>query len=249
MARFSTRRSGLPWNDEALTTDLGLNTLFVTMARGDDCVFEAARRVILAGVTGDLDTIHYRQAILQDCLRRPGVVRELYAVAVDAVETQRKFYLGSYLVRYPDAVLRHSIELMAALLELLKKLRKIADAHADRFESEGWTDFFATLRRDLDDNYFASARHHLEQLKFRDGVLLSAALGRANKGADYVLRRFPERQRGWFDWWRNLVDGSIGRLTGRRRDLPALAAPATIHLSTAFRCIPATKPARARSPI
>ena len=127
-------KSGLPWNDEALTTDLGLNTLLEAMAQGDDCVFEVARRVILAGVTSDLGTIHYRQAILQDCLRYPTVVRELYGVAVEAAETQKKYYLGSFLVRYPDAVLRHSIELMAAFLELLKKLRKIADAHAVRFE-------------------------------------------------------------------------------------------------------------------
>ncbi len=36
-------KSGLPWNDEALTTDLGLNTLLEAMAQGDDCVFEVAR--------------------------------------------------------------------------------------------------------------------------------------------------------------------------------------------------------------
>ncbi len=195
------------------------------MAQGDDCVFEVARRVILAGVTSDLETIHYRQAILQDCLRYPAVVRELYGVAVEAAETQKKYYLGSYLVRYPDAVLRHSIELMAAFLELLKKLRKIADAHAVRFESEGWTEFFATLKGELDDDYLASARHHLEQLKFRDGVLLSAALGTANKGNDYVLRRFPERQRRWLDLWWGLVDGLIGWLTRRGETCPLWLRP------------------------
>ena len=57
-------QSGLPWNAEALTTDLALNTLFTAMARDDDCVFEVARKVILAGAKGDLDTIRYRQDIL-----------------------------------------------------------------------------------------------------------------------------------------------------------------------------------------
>jgi hypothetical protein len=40
-------RSGLPWNTDALTTDLGLDTLWSAMAGDDDCVFEVARRVIL----------------------------------------------------------------------------------------------------------------------------------------------------------------------------------------------------------
>jgi DNA mismatch repair ATPase MutS len=218
-------RSGLPWNDEALTTDLGLNTLFEAMAQGDDRVFEVARKVILGGVTGDLETIRYRQAILQDCLRHPAVVRELYAVAVEAMETQRRHYLGSFLVRYPDAVLRYSIELMAALLELLKKLRKVADSSAERFVSDGWADFFATLKRELDDAYLAGAQHHLEQLKFRHGVLLSAALGTANKGSDYVLRRFPERRRGWLDLWWDLVDALIGVLTRRGETCPRWLRP------------------------
>jgi MutS domain V len=219
------QRSGLLWNDEALTTDLDLNTLFEAMAQGDDCVFEVARKVILAGVPSDLETIHYRQAILEDCLCHPAVVRELYAVAVEAMETQRRHYLGSFLVRYPEAVLRHSIELMEALLELLKKLRKIADSHAERFRSEGWAEFFAMLKRELDDAYLAKARHHLEQLKFRDGVLLSAVLGAANKGSDYVLRQFPERQRGWFDWWWDFVDVVIGRLAGRGETCPRWLRP------------------------
>jgi len=218
-------RSGLPSNDEALTTDLGLNTLFEAMAQGDDCVFEVARKVILAGVSSDLQTIHYRQAVLRDCLRYPAVVRELYALAVEAVETQRSHHVGSYLVRYPDAVLRHSIELMAVFLELLRKLRKIADYHAERFVSDGWTDFFATLKRDLDDAYLADARRHLDQLKFRDGVLLSATLGTANKGSDYVLRRFPERQRRWLDSWWDLVDGLIGMVTRRGETCPRWLRP------------------------
>ena len=57
---------GLPWNAETLTADLALTTLFETMAQGDDCVFEVSRRVVLGGVSGDIDTISYRQAVLQD---------------------------------------------------------------------------------------------------------------------------------------------------------------------------------------
>jgi hypothetical protein len=114
-------RSGVPWNAEALTADLSLGTLFDAMAREDDCVFEVARKVILGGVAGDLQTIRYRQEILQDCLNHPGVVRELYAVAVEAGEKRRGHYLGG-LMRHPDFVLRDAIETMATLLEYLRAL-------------------------------------------------------------------------------------------------------------------------------
>jgi DNA mismatch repair ATPase MutS len=183
----------LPWNEVALVKDLSLNTLFTAMARGDELIFAVSKRVILRGFDNGLDTIRYRQSVLQDCVNQPFVVRELYAVAVDAMEKQKKHYLGVF-ARYPDSVLRHSIELMETFLGLLKTLRKITDSHADKFVSEGWTAFYAMLRRELDDEYFARAESHLERLKFRGGTLLSANLGKGNKGDSYVLREPPNRR-------------------------------------------------------
>jgi hypothetical protein len=198
-------RAGLPWNDKALTADLALDTLFEAMARGDDCVFEVARRVILAGVSGDLATIRYRQNILQDCLDHPTVVRELYAVAVEALEKQRGYYLGS-LARFPDSVLRDSIESVAKLLELLKRLGGIAQSHGHRFVSDGWTAFFAMLKRDLGDAYLAGVEPELERLKFRNGLLLlSAELGKGNKGARYILHQAPYRAWRWWAWCLSLL--------------------------------------------
>ena len=57
------------------------------------------------------------------------------------------------------------------------------------FRSEGFTVFFAMLKRELDDEYFASVQNHLRQLKFREGVLISAELGKGNKGTNYILRK------------------------------------------------------------
>jgi DNA mismatch repair ATPase MutS len=196
-------RSGLPWNADPLTADLSLTTLFNAMARDDDCVFEVARKVILAGVTGDLDTIRYRQEILRDCLNHPAVVRELYSVAVEANEKRRGHYLG-FLSRHPDSVLRDALETMATLLDFLKALRRIADRHAESFSSEGWTTFFSMVRRDLDDEYFDGVQSHLEALRFRTGELISAQVGKGNKGRDYVLHRVPYRKWTLWDWWTEL---------------------------------------------
>jgi MutS domain V len=183
----------LPWNELALVKDLSLKPLFNTMARGDALVFEVSKRVMLLGFDNGLETIRYRQNILQDCLNHPDVVRQLYAVAVDAMEKQKKHYLGVF-ARYPDSVLRHSIELMETFLGMLKTLRKITDSHADKFISEGWIAFYAMLRHELGEEYFARVESHLERLKFRGGVLLSANLGKGNKGDPYVLREPPYRK-------------------------------------------------------
>lgn len=201
-----------PWNAEALTGDLALNAVFEAMAQGDKFVLEIVERVILSGFDNDLDTIRHRQEILNDCLNQPAVVREVYAIAVEAVERQRKHYLGA-LSRYPDWVLRLSIELMESLLSIVRKLREVADSHAHEFVSDGWIEFFEMLKRELSDDYFAGVQYHLSQLKFRKGVLISARLGKGNKGSRYVLRRPPHEEGTWmtrlFAWQRQPYSFSL----------------------------------------
>jgi DNA mismatch repair ATPase MutS len=80
---------------------------------------------------------------------------------------------------------------------LLKKLRAIADEHADQFESEGFRSFFAMLKKELSDEYFAIVEGHLRELRFRDGLLISAELGKGNKGTNYVLRKWQDKKVGW----------------------------------------------------
>ncbi|HEV2160705.1 MAG TPA: DNA mismatch repair protein MutS [Stellaceae bacterium] len=197
-------RKGLPWNADALVADLSLNALLDAMAPDDDYVFEVARKILLTGVHGDLATIRYRQEILRDCLSCPAAVREIYRVAVDAMEKQGWGYLGFASVRYPDSMLRGAIETMANFLGHLKKLRQIADAHAPQFASEGWIAFFRMLKRDLDDAYFSQVEDHLEALKFRGGEFFSAQLGTANKGGNYILHRPPARRWSLRAWWASL---------------------------------------------
>ena len=71
----------------------------------------------------------------------------------------------------------------------LKRLRNIADEHAAAFTSEGFTRLFAMLKAELDEEYFTAIQAHLKELAFRDGVLISAELGKGNKGSTYVLRK------------------------------------------------------------
>lgn len=183
----------LPWNEQTLTQDLELNTLFNAMALGDSFLFEVARKAVLSGLNNDLDTILYRQNILKDCLKNASIVRNIYAVAMELIESERKAYFGIFS-KFPSSVLHGSIEVLQVFVGILKKLKKIADEQADQFESEGFTAFFTMLNKELGDEFFTNVQNHLRELKFRDGVLISAELGKSNKGINYILRKAPDKK-------------------------------------------------------
>ncbi|MGQ9683603.1 MAG: MutS-related protein [Anaerolineae bacterium] len=185
----------LPPNEQALVQDLELDTLFSAMALGDDYLYTVAREVVLSSLN-DLETIRYRQDVLRDCLKNGAVVREIYQIPIESIRNKRKGYMGIFS-RYPSGILSGAVELLTMFVELLRKLRRIADEHAAGFKSEGFRRFFAMIAQELDDDYFALVEAHLERLRFRGGVLLSARLGRGNEGADYVLRQPHPRPRNW----------------------------------------------------
>ena len=94
----------LPSNEQALTQDLELNTLFNAMALGDEFLFEVAKRAALSCLENDLSTILYRQDIFRDCLKNPSIVRDIYKIAVEAIGGEKKaFFLvisANILARY-----------------------------------------------------------------------------------------------------------------------------------------------------
>lgn len=186
----------LPPYERDLTQDLELNTLYKAMAMENADLFDVARKVVLSSLN-DLDTILYRQNILKDCLKNPSIVRDIYNIAVETIENRRKHHLGSVLFNYPSSILYGSVQLLQYFVEMLKKLKHIADEHANEFESEGFTAFFAMLKKELDDEYFASIQNHLKELQFRDGVLISAELISGNVGDNYVLRKPPDKKGNW----------------------------------------------------
>ncbi len=187
----------LPWNEADLVQDLELNVLFNGMAKGDKFLLDVARRVILHSET-DVATIRYRQAVLQDCLDHPDVIRQLYQIPLEAIENKRKRWLGIF-THYPAGVLSSGLEMMAMFVELLQKLRRIADEQIGRFSSEGFRNFFAAIQRELDDEFFGVVEDHLKALRFREGALISAELGRGNEGIHYILRKPNPRNGSWLE--------------------------------------------------
>jgi hypothetical protein len=185
----------LPPNEAVLTQDLELNTLFDAMAQGDRFLLQIAKQAVLTGLD-DPDAIRYRQDILKDVLKNPAIVREIYRIPIESIEIKQRNWMGIYS-SYASGILSGAIKMLEMFVVLLKKLRSIADEHAHQFESEGWRRFFAMIEQELNDDYFTLVENHLQTLKFRGGVLLSAELGMGNEGANYVLRQANRDGRHW----------------------------------------------------
>jgi len=183
----------LPWNEHALIQDLELTTLFEAMARGDEFLYTVARQAVLTSLS-DPEMIRYRQDVLRDCLKNGEVVRQIYQLPIEAIQKRRSNWLGIFGTS-PSAILMGGVGMLEMFVGQLKKLRRIADEHAEGFESKGFKRFFAMVKQELDDDYFAVVDAHLKTLRFRDGILLSAALGQGNEGTDYILHKPRQKQR------------------------------------------------------
>ncbi|HTX00533.1 MAG TPA: hypothetical protein VMD59_17265 [Acidimicrobiales bacterium] len=181
-----------PARQRDLVQDLELPVLLSAMAGGDAFLFDVSARVLLASLT-DPDEISYRQRVLADCIAQPGAVRALYSVAVNAIEDRRHIW-GIHNLDNPSAILSSALRQLEAAIVRVRELRRLADLHAGAFASEGFATLIASLQRELDDDYLNAADHHLEQLRFRRGELLSARLGADSSGVGYVLR-VPRRRR------------------------------------------------------
>jgi DNA mismatch repair ATPase MutS len=191
---FDAGAAPLP-NRAALVADLDLERLFAAMSGGDKFLADVAAKVILASLTNP-DEIGYRNSILADAIANPAMVREMYAIAVEAMDRERRVWMGAY-ERYPQGLLHRSIEVMEIFVGSLTRLREVAETNADLVKSAGLRNLFDELSRELADSYLASVKEHLQNLTFTTGVLSSAELGEGNKGDRYVLRRPLARKRNW----------------------------------------------------
>ena len=141
-----------PPNERALTHDLELETCGGRWRRVVSSCSTSPGESCLRSVT-DSDAIVYRQRVLADCLAQPAIVRQMYDIAVDALQSERKVWFGSILSRAsPDTILRRSVQILELLVGNLKQLRQLADDHAREFRSEGFVRFFALLADELDES-------------------------------------------------------------------------------------------------
>jgi hypothetical protein len=199
--------AALPPHAKDLAQDLELGTLLRAMAGQDKLVFDVATHAMFSGLQADPETILYRQDILRDCLKNPAQARELYALAVGAIENKRGYWI-SVIRNYPSSTLHGAIDAITYFIAHLRALRAFADRHAARFCSRGLTTLLATLRSELSDAYFAQVEEHLRALRFDGGILIGGELGKGNEGTNYVLRQ-PHGPR--LSWFRRLIRRWLGQ--------------------------------------
>ena len=179
--------------DPSLVADLGLERVYAAMSQGDRFLDELVRRVMPAPL-GTVEAIHYRQSTVTDALAAPEVVRELYAIAVDAIEAERKVWGAS--MRNAELVMDRAAEVIGLFLESFRAMRRIEAEHASAFSSPAFVGFFERIASQLDDTWLAEADDHVHRLRTRT-LHVSAHLGTGNRGTGYVLHRRPNVIRGW----------------------------------------------------
>ncbi len=189
------RKRAPPPNEDDLLRDLELDSLLQAMAVKDELVRNVTKAALMAATSTDVATIEYRQAVLKDCLSNPEIVRQLYALTEEAFLHIKKIW--TRFREYPSGSLEDSVERMRIFTNVLKKIRSLADRHSASFRSAGFSNLFTMLARELDDEYFALIDRQLNRLNFRNGVLVSAGLGRGLRGENYILRRPLEVEGNW----------------------------------------------------
>ena len=192
-------------NDSALHKDLDLGRLISAMAAGDDYVADVAQLVLRAPLT-TVEDIEYRQHVLMDVLENTAVVRDLYALASETIAAERKIY-RSLFSHSPSSILRQSIQSLEMMAAVLERLRSICGDAQEGFHSRGFRRFFDMVLKEVDETCLAEINEHLRRLRFRNGMLIAASLGRANKGTNYTLSNPGPDNRNW-----------LQRLSGKRQE-------------------------------
>ncbi len=188
-------KSPIPENSEDLINDLGLDVIFEHMSKGDQYILEISKEVLLNPLT-DKDAVAYRQEILKDALKNPEIVRNLYKMTIEVEESKREKWWGIFGWKTPANVLSGARRTLEALLEFLKRLRRVSDESSEKFHSEGFSNFFKMIKRELSDEYLRKVEDMVEKLKFQRGVLLKVSIGEGNEGRDYTLIKPLEKK--WF---------------------------------------------------
>jgi len=186
------------WNGPDLIQDLQLDPVLSAMADGDEFLYRVAQSALLSSIGSGPDVILYRQAILSDCLKNSSTIKRLYKLAVGVIGDKKVSHWSAGLTHSSWSLLSRSVETLQVFIGTLKTLRSIADQDADKFESEGFKEFFTRIKEEITSEYLLEIEEHLRELNFEDEVLIGAQLGKGNRGSNYVLCK-PKEQKTWLE--------------------------------------------------
>jgi len=140
---------GAPWNEPDLILDLQLDPVLNAMADGDEFLYQVAQGALLSSIGSGPDDIFYRQAILNDCLKNTPTVKRLYKLAVGVIGDKKVSHWSAGLTHSSWSLLSRSVETLQVFIGTLKTLKSIAEQNADKFESDGFKDFFTRIKEEI----------------------------------------------------------------------------------------------------
>ncbi|MEM3710741.1 MAG: DNA mismatch repair protein MutS [Thermoprotei archaeon] len=181
-----------PWNYEDLVRDLDLNPIIEAMAAGDEFIAQVCTKA-LHTPEGDVDTILYRQSVLQDTLKNLDTIRRVYSTITQAIaEGKRKlFWIPN---PNPESVVFDSIRVLEVYLDTLDRVREAFDTSAAGFSSAGYRDLIEKLDYQFDREYLNRIRVHLSSLRFTSGVSAAVKLDDAAELTGFTLINHEHRR-------------------------------------------------------
>jgi hypothetical protein len=177
---------------EDLVEDLGLNRVFAAMAGSDKLLLSVAKAAVLLPLSQP-DEIMWRQQVFADCISHPGFVRELFDLATDALESHRKLTFWGLSI-LPESLRYSSVQALEVLLGFLVRLRRLAEGRGQELTSPAFVRLCTMLVSELDDPYLKLVESCLRELKLPRGLVMSAQLGRVNRGTAYMLHKAPAKR-------------------------------------------------------
>ncbi|POR01039.1 hypothetical protein AU468_09240 [Alkalispirochaeta sphaeroplastigenens] len=185
-----------------LLRDLELEPVLREMAREDPLIARTMETQLLRR-TLSLETIHYRQEVMQDALDNPEVVRTLYRIIGEVMEEEGRLYQGVFSTQ-PASVLQNALMPLEVFTNLLEELSRIARTEQDCFRSRGFRHLFGMLQDELPREYLEEVRSMIKTLRQDQGTLLGARLGPGNSCTGLSLLR-PRAERRWKGWLRKKI--------------------------------------------
>ena len=154
----------------------------------------------------DPDAIVYRQQVLADCLEHPAVVRELYALAGEALKAE-KSGRGAVHSDSPRTSCTDRCRCWSCSSTSSGGCGAMADEHADELRLSRVHALLRDARaRSSTTTTSQTVEQHLTELKFKRGMLMSAELGTGNKGTQLHAPRAAATQR-WLGRMRSTARG------------------------------------------
>lgn len=181
-------RTEVCFGKDTLESDLEIKHIISAMSGGDRTIAAACSDAIFNPLTS-IDDIKYRQDALRDALAYPEIVKELYNIAAELFKRKKESYFRLSTSQYLTNNFTNAIALIKIYMEMLTKLRSLADSKSELFKSRAFSNLMKTLKNELSDEYFKEVRASLDELKDIDEVLIGVRLGGYNQGTGYRLLR------------------------------------------------------------